>query len=240
MRKAVLITGGSRGIGEGIVRKFYENGWDVAFFYRKSEARAKALCEELPGVLAFRCDVAEEEQVTACVSAAEAAFGHLDALVCNAGVAQYGLFTDVSGQEFDRVFDTNVRGAFFCCRAVLPGMIHRKSGSIITLSSIWGETGASCEVIYSASKGAVIAMTKALAKEVGPSGIRVNSVSPGTIVTDMVKNLGDETLEALRQDTPLELLGTPDMVADAVYFLASDNARFITGQVLGVNGGYLI
>ena len=119
-------------------------------------------------------------------------------------------------------------------------MIHRKSGSIITLSSIWGETGASCEVIYSASKGAVIAMTKALAKEVGPSGIRVNSVSPGTIVTDMVKNLGDETLEALRQDTPLELLGTPDMVADAVYFLASDNARFITGQVLGVNGGYLI
>ena len=240
MRKCVLVTGGSRGIGEGIVRKFYAEGWDTAFCYRKREEQARALCAELPGVLAIKADVSDEAQAASLGSQTEKAFGHIDALVCSAGIAQYKLLTDVTVQEFDRLFAVNVRGVFLCCRAVLPGMIRRKSGSIVTISSIWGEVGASCEVVYSASKGAVISLTKALAKEVGPSGIRVNSVSPGTVLTDMVRSLGEEALEQLRLDTPLELLGTPDMIADAAYFLASDASRFITGQILGASGGYVI
>lgn len=238
--KSVLITGGARGIGEGIVRKFYSEGWLVAFCYRSSAERAAALCAELPGVLAIRADVSREDDAAKLVAQVEQEFGHLDALVCNAGVAQVKLFPDVTAQEFDDLFATNVRGTFLCCRAALPAMLRRHCGAIVTLASIWGEVGASCEVVYSATKGAVIAMTKALAKEVGPSGIRVNCVSPGTIVTDMVRSLGEDALEQLRVDTPLEMLGEPAHVADAVYFLASEQAAFITGQVLGVSGGYVI
>jgi len=240
MQKTVFVTGGARGIGEGVVRRFAAGGWRVAFCYRRSADRAQALCRELPGLLAICADVAEEADVSRAVAEAQAAFGHLDALVCSAGVAQYGLLQDVTPAEFDRLFAVNVRGVYLCCRAALPDMIRRRMGSIVTVASMWGEVGASCEAAYSASKGAVITLTKALAKEVGPSGIRVNCVSPGTIATDMTRALGPETLEALRAETPLGALGTPEDVAEAAYFLAGDAARFITGQVLGVNGGFVV
>ncbi len=240
MRKTVLITGGTRGIGEGVVRKFYAAGWNTAFCYRQSKARADALCREMPGLLAVCADVAEEADVSRMVEEVRRAFGQIDALVCSAGVGHYGLLQDVTPEEFDALYRVNVRGVYLCCRAVLPEMIRRQSGSIVTVSSMWGQVGGSCEAAYSATKGAVIALTKALAKEVGPSGIRVNSVAPGTVVTDMTRRLGAEALEALRQETPLEALGTPEDVADAVAFLAGDAAKFITGQVLGVNGGFVI
>jgi len=238
--RSVLITGGTRGIGEGIVRKFYAEGWRVAFCYQKSEERAAALCREMPGLLAIRADVSEEADAVRAVAEAQAAFGGLDALVLSAGIAQYGLFQDVSPAEFDRLFAVNVRGVYLFCRAALPDMIRRRSGAIVTIGSMWGEVGASCEAVYSAAKGAVIAMTKALAKEVGPSGVRVNCVSPGTVETDMTRALGTEALAALRDETPLGALATPADVAEAVYFLAGDGARSVTGQVLGVNGGFVI
>ena len=240
MQKSVLITGGTRGIGEGVVRKFYAAGWRTAFCYRQSGERAEALCREMPGLLAVQADVTNEGDVARMVEEVRRAFGKTDALVCSAGVGHYGLLQDVTPEEFDALYKVNVRGVYLCCRAVLPEMIRRQSGSIVTVSSMWGQVGGSCEAAYSATKGAVIALTKALAKEVGPSGIRVNSVSPGTVVTDMTRHLGAETLEELRQETPLEALGTPEDIADAVYFLAGDAAKFITGQVLGVNGGFVI
>jgi len=240
MQKSVLITGGTRGIGEGIVRKFYAAGWNTAFCYRKSDGRAAALCGEMPGLLAVRADVSQERDVDHMMRETLGAFGRLDALVCSAGVGQYKLLQDVETEEFDRLYAVNVRGVYLCCRAALPEMIRRKSGSIVTVSSMWGEVGASCEAVYSATKGAVIALTKALAKEVGPSGIRVNSVSPGTVVTDMTRRLDGQALEQLRADTPLGSLGTAEDVAAAVFFLAGEDARYITGQVLGVNGGYVI
>ena len=240
MDKTVFVTGGSRGIGEGIVRRFYAAGDRVAFCYGKSEAQAEKLCAEMPGVCAYRADISSPGQVEALSSRVLQDFGTPDVLVCNAGIAHYGLFQDITPEEFDRLFAVNVRGVYLCCRAFMPGMIARQSGSIITISSMWGEVGASCEVAYSATKGAVIAMTKALAKELAPSHIRVNSVSPGTILTDMVRPLGAETLEQVRLDTPLEMLGEAKDVAEAVYYLASDGARFVTGQVLGVNGGAVI
>ncbi len=238
--RSVLITGGTRGIGEGIVRKFYAEGWRVAFCYQKSEERAAALCREMPGLLAIRADVSEEADAVRAVAEAQAAFGGLDALVLSAGIAQYGLFQDVSPAEFDRLFAVNVRGVYLFCRAALPDMIRRRSGAIVTVGSMWGEVGASCEAVYSAAKGAVIAMTKALAKEIGPSGVRVNCVSPGTVETDMTRALGTETLAALRDETPLGALAAPEDVAEAVFFLAGEKARRITGQVLGVNGGFVI
>ncbi len=239
MRRSVLITGGARGIGEGIVRKFYDAGWDTAFCYRRSEEAAAALCREMPGLMSVRADVSQEAEVSRMTELVTGAFGRIDALVCNAGEGGYGLLQDVLPEEFDRLFAVNVRGVYLCCRAVLPDMIRRQSGSIVTVSSMWGQVGGSCEAVYSAAKGAVIALTKALAREVGPSGIRVNSVSPGTVVTDMTRWLGEETLEALREETPLGVLGTPQDVAEAVFFLAGDNAKYITGQVLGVNGGFV-
>ncbi len=240
MQKTVLITGGTRGIGEGIVRKFYAAGWNTAFCYRQSGERAAALCREMPGLLGIRADVTLEEDVSRMAEEVRRTFGVIDTLVCSAGIGHYGLLQAMTPEEFDALYQVNVRGVYLCCRAVLPEMIRRQSGSIVTVSSMWGQVGGSCEAAYSATKGAVIALTKALAKEVGPSGIRVNSVAPGTVVTDMTRRLGEEALEELRQETPLEALGTPEDIADAVYFLAGDEAKFITGQVLGVNGGFVI
>ena len=167
-------------------------------------------------------------------------FCQLDILVCNAGIARQQLFTDVSDEDWRTLFRTNVDGTFYCCRAVLPHFIHRKAGKIVTMSSMWGLTGGSCEVAYSATKAAVIGLTKALATEVGPSGITVNCVAPGVIDTEMNANLTPEDLEALRQETPLESIGRPEDVAESVFFLTSEGARFITGQVLSPNGGILI
>jgi 3-oxoacyl-[acyl-carrier protein] reductase len=168
------------------------------------------------------------------------AFGRIDALVCNAGIAQQKLFTDITSQDWDDMFDVNVKGVYRCIKAVLPGMISRKAGSIVTVSSVWGVAGASCEAHYSAAKAAVIGLTKALAKELGPSGIRVNCVAPGVIDTAMNAHLTDETKEDLRDETPLGVLGAPRDVAEAIWYLASDKAGFVTGQVLGVSGGLVI
>ncbi len=243
-QKTVLITGASRGIGAACARRFAGSGYRVALNYCRSEEAAQALAEELRlaggTVELFQADMRDTGQVTHMVDNVLDKFCQLDILVCNAGIARQQLFTDISDQDWRDLFNVNVDGTFRCCRAVLPHFIHRKAGRIITLSSIWGITGGSCEVAYSATKAAIIGLTKALAKEVGPSGITVNCVAPGVIDTDMNGALTAEDLEALRLETPLERIGRPEDVAECVYFLASEGAGFLTGQVLSPNGGILI
>jgi 3-oxoacyl-[acyl-carrier protein] reductase len=233
--RTILITGGSRGIGAATVRKFAENGDRVYFLYEKSQELADKLSRET-GAQGFQCDVSDEARVKEVFSQ----IGPVDVLVNNAGIVDYGPINWVSAETFRRVLDVNVTGMFLCCQAALSGMLQKQQGAIVNLSSMWGRVGSSCEVAYSASKGAVIAMTKALAKELGPSGIRVNAVAPGVILTDMVENVSQETLEELRQETPLELLGKPEQVADAIFYLASPQASFVTGTVLDVSGGFVM
>lgn len=241
---AVLITGASRGIGAACARAFARAGYRVAVHYNHSEDRARALCEELAATgceaFAVQADVGDSAQVRAMFDRVYERFGALDVLVNNAGAALVKLVTDTSDDEWRRLIDTNLSGVFYCCRAALPAMIRAHSGCIVNIASMWGETGASCEAVYSASKAGVIGLTKALAKEVGPSGIRVNAVSPGVIMTDMMADFGEDDLAALREEIPLGTLGTPADVASAVLFLAGDGARYITGQVLSVNGGMVI
>ena len=229
----VLITGGSRGIGAAAVREFRRRGDRVWFFYAQSHEKAGALAEET-GAEAVLCDVTDPE----AVKNAFAALPELDVLVCNAGIAHQGLITDIGEDEWLRLFEVNVHGTYRCICAALPGMIRRQAGCIITVASMWGQVGASCEVCYSATKGAVIAMTKALAQELGPSNIRVNAVAPGLISTDMTANLTPDDLQALHEATPLGRSGTPADVARAMVYLA--DADFVTGQVLAVNGGFVI
>ena len=242
--RTVLITGASRGIGAACARRFAAAGDRVALNYCRAGERALALAEELRAAGArvelFQADVGDTAQVERMVDNVLDKFCQLDILVCNAGVAKQQLFTDISDRDWRELFNVNVDGTFRCCRAVLPHFIHRKAGRIITMSSMWGLTGASCEVAYSASKAAVIGLTRALAKEVGPSGITVNCVAPGVIDTEMNGNLTPEDLEVLRQETPLETIGRPEDVAESVFFLASEAASFMTGQVLSPNGGILI
>ena len=245
MGKTALVTGASRGIGRAVAEALAREGWKVAVNYCSSREKAEQLTEYLKsqyGAAAFavQADVSDPAQVERMFSDVERELGGGDLLVNNAGIASQKLFTDISPEEWDRLFAVDVRGVFLCCRAALPHMIHWKKGSIINISSIWGVTGASCEVHYSAAKAAVIGLTKALAKEVGPSGIRVNCIAPGVIDTEMNGHLSPETMEELREETPLECIGTPEDIAQAVLFLASPGAQFITGQVLGVNGGFLI
>ncbi len=245
MEKVALITGASRGIGRETALLLWRRGYSVAVNYLRSaeaaEAMAKELCMLRPGsALAVPADVSDRGQVDTMLARVREVLGDPHVLVNNAGIAQQKLFTDVTEAEWDRIFAVNVKGMFHCAQAVLPAMIRRKQGKIINLSSMWGQIGASCEVAYSAGKGAVIAFTKALAQEVGPSGIQVNCVAPGVIETDMNGNLDAETLAALREETPLGVLGKPSDVAEAVAFLASDRADFITGQVLAPNGGMVL
>ena len=237
--RTALITGGSRGIGAAAVRAFARAGFRAAFFYRADEAAAGAVARET-GAAAIRCDVSDPACVREACREAESTLGHIDALVNNAGIAQQKLFTDVTEEDWDRIFAVNVKGMFHCAQAVLPAMIRKKRGKIVNLSSMWGQVGASCEVAYSAAKGAVIAFTKALAQEVGPSGIQVNCVAPGVIDTEMNGSLSPETLAALREETPLGVLGKASDVAEAIGFLVSDRADFITGQVLAPNGGMIL
>ena len=229
----VLVTGGSRGIGAAVVRAFARRGHRVSFLYEKNEAAAGLVSQET-GAAALRADVADK----AAVEAAFQTIGPVDILVNNAGVCHYGLISQITPGEWDRLFAVNVRGIYNCVNAALPGMLREQSGSIVNLSSMWGQVGASCEAAYSATKGAVIALTKALAKELGPSGIRVNAVAPGVILTDMVANVDPGVLADLAEETPMGRNGTPEDVAEAVYSLSL--AEFITGQVLPVNGGYVI
>lgn len=234
---SVLITGGSRGIGAACVRAFASSGRSVAFLYEKSEDAARALAAET-SARALRADVADREQVFSAIEQARLRLGPIDTLVCCAGIAQYGLFQDLSEPALRRLMDVNAIGAFFAAQAAADDLIGAGRGSITFISSVWGQVGASCETAYSMSKGALIALTKALAKELGPSGVRVNCVAPGVIGTDMISNLSPEDIAALREETPLGRIGTPEDVAEAALFLASDRASFITGQVLGTNGGF--
>lgn len=239
-----LVTGGSRGIGAAAARLFAQKGWGVAVGYEKSETEAGRLAQELArlGVpaMAVRADVADEGQVRRMVDNVLEKFCQLDILVCAAGISHGGLISQIDGEQWRRLFAVNVDGVHHCCRAVLPHMLGRKSGSIVTVSSMWGQVGASCEAAYSATKGAVIAYTKALAKELGPSNIRVNCVAPGVIDTDMNAQLSPEDMAALADETPLGRIGTPEEAAAAIAFLASDEASFVTGQVLAPNGGFVI
>ena len=229
----VLITGGSRGIGAAAVRAFSARGDRVAFFYEKEDEKAAAVAAET-GAIAIRCDVSDE----AAVNAAFARLPGADVLINNAGIADYDLINVITPERWRRLFAVNVDGAFYCIRAALPHMLRRQSGCILNVSSMWGQVGASCEAAYSATKGAVLALSKALAQELGPSHIRVNAICPGVIQTDMCANVAPEVLESLREQTPIERLGTPEDIAQAMAFLV--DAPFITGQVLGVNGGFVI
>ena len=229
----VLITGGSRGIGAAAVRRFARNGDRVWFLYENNTAAAEAVSAET-GAVGLRCDVADEQQVNAAFSGLPA----LDVLINNAGIAHYALINQITPEQWRRMFAVHVDGAFYCIRAALPGMLQRQRGCILNVSSMWGQVGASCEVAYSAAKGALLAMSKALAQELGPSGIRVNAIAPGVIQTDMCASVAPEVLEDLRRQTPIERLGTPEDVAEAMFYLAQ--AEFVTGQVLPVNGGFVI
>ncbi|MCD7754354.1 MAG: 3-oxoacyl-ACP reductase FabG [Clostridiales bacterium] len=245
MPQTVLITGASRGIGAAAALAFGRRGWQVGVNYLHSRHQAEEVCQavrEAGGTaIPIQGDVSRSDEAGRTVETALSALGGLDALVCNAGIAlPQMLLTDVTDSQWRELFAADVDGVFYTCRAALPHFVCQKVGAIVTLSSMWGQTGGSCEVAYSAAKGAVIAFTRALAKEVGPSRIRVNCVCPGVIQTDMNAHLSPDDLEALRQETPLECLGEPSDVAEAIYYLCAPQSRFITGQVLGVNGGMVI
>ena len=235
----VLVTGGSRGIGRAIVELLAKKGWQVAFCYRENESAADEV-RAATGAVAYRLNISDSKAVADMVSDLQKRFGHIDLLVNNVGVASQRLFTDITDEEWKNTFDVNVNGAFYATRAVLPDMIKRKSGNIIFVSSMWGVSGGSCEVHYSATKAALIGMTKAPAKEVGPSGIRVNCVAPGVIETDMNAHLSADDMAALAEETPLCRIGKADEVAKAIEFLAEDGSAFITGQVLSVDGGIIV
>lgn len=244
MPKVALITGASRGIGRATALRLAKDGYIVAMNYCTNERAAVQAAQVLSafdkdGILC-RADVTDEAAVRAMVKAVEDTYGHIDLLVNNAGIAEQALFTDLTAAQWKRMMDVHVNGAFYTCSAVLPSMIRRKSGCIVNIASMWGQTGASCEVHYSTAKAALIGMTKALAKEVGPSGIRVNCVSPGAVETDMMAGFSAEDKNAIAEETPLCRLAKAEEIASAVSFLASEDASFITGQVLAVNGGLVI
>ena len=239
MQKIALITGGSRGIGREICRTLARDGWRVAINYNHSAESAQTLAAEINGITVGG-DVSSPSDVEAMFAKIHSELGEVSLLVNNAGIGEYGLFTDLSFERWNELIGTNLTGAFNCCKAAIPAMVRAKSGCIINIASMWGEVGASCEVAYSVTKAGIIGLTKALAKELGPSGIRVNAVSPGCIETDMMARFSPAERDALADETPLGVIGQPSDAAEAVAFLASDGARFITGQILGVNGGFVI
>lgn len=236
--KTVVITGSSRGIGAATAKLFAENGFNVCVNYFHSEKAAKELTASLPSAVAVKADISKKADAFALIEAATETFGHVDVLVNNAGIAlPPQLVTDVSDADYDRVFDINMKGVHNTVNAVLPQMVNRKSGNIVNISSLWGVVGGSCETVYTASKAAVIGYTKALAKELGPSGIRVNCVAPGFIRTEMNARFSEEEIASFAEETPLCRVGDPQDVAKAVFFLATDMSDFITGQTLCVDGG---
>ncbi len=239
MKKTALITGGSRGIGAATALKLAQNGYFTVINYCSKKEEAEKIAN-LTGGIAVCADVSDLNRVDEMIKIITHKIGGVDVLINNAGISVSGLFTDITPDQERRLWEINVGGAFNCTRCVLPYMINKKQGKIINISSMWGQVGGSCEVHYSASKAAIIGFTKALAKELGPSGINVNCIAPGIIMTDMNACYSRETLDELKNETPLERLGTPQDIAEAAAFLASENSGFITGQILGVNGGFVI
>ena len=231
--KHVVITGGSRGIGAAAVELFAEKGYRVTFLYEKNHAAAEAVAAKT-GATAVCCDVSDSQTVKTTFEK----IGDVDILICNAGICWSGLLSTMPENDWNRIFDVNVKGIYNCVNAAMPAFLSKQAGSIVTVSSMWGQVGASCEVAYSATKGAVIAMTQALAKELGPCGVRVNCVAPGVILTDMCANIDPEILEEMAAEAPVGRNGTPMDVAKAMEYLAT--AEFVTGQVLAVNGGFVI
>ena len=235
MKKTALVTGGAGGIGTAVCRALSRDGYRVAVGYHTSREKAEALAQELHGIAVYG-DVGDPDSVEKMF----AEVGEVELLVNNAGIAHYGLITDLSYPDWRELMRVNLDGAFLCCRAAVPGMVHRKAGNIILISSMWGQVGASCEAAYSASKSGLCGMTKALAKELAPSGIRVNCIAPGVILTPMLSSFSAAELENMRLETPLERLGEPEDVAELVSYVVSEKARFMTGQVIGLNGGFVI
>lgn len=239
-----VVTGASGGIGAEIAKRLAQDGFSVALIYNRNAEKAQKTADEITlsggSAKTYKCDVRDSSEIASTIEAIERDFGEISVLVNNAGISEQKLLTDITDSDWENMISTNLSGAFYLCRAVLPYFIHRKSGRIINISSMWGETGGSCEVHYSAAKAGLIGLTKALAKEVAPSGITVNAVSPGVINTEMVTKLGKDTVDMLREEIPVMRLGTPEDVATAVSFLCDDRASYITGQVLSVNGGIVI
>lgn len=236
--KKIIVTGGSRGIGAAVVRKFIAEGHSVTFIYRNADEAAESLSNET-GAYAVKADISDAESVKNAIDKAVKTLGGVDVLVNSAGVAQIKLFTDITDDDWRRMIDTDLSGAFYASREAARVMIRNHYGRIINIGSMWGRSGASCEVHYSAAKSGLRGFTMALAKELGPSGITVNCVEPGVIDTDMNACLDEETRRELIESTPLCRIGTPEDIAEAVYFLASDKASFITGQCIGVDGGFI-
>ena len=243
MAKSVLIFGGSRGIGAATALYFAEKGYKVAITYNNSGYAAKIMQQNITAnggeFIVIPCDVTSSVQVDSAIKQAVSAFGRLDAVINNAGIAEQKLITDVTDTDWKKMLNTNLSGVFYACRSAAKVMVNQKNGSIVNVSSIWGITGASCEVAYSGTKAGIIGLTKALAKELGPSNVRVNCVAPGVIDTEMNSNLDIGALADLADETPLGRIGTTEEVAKAIYYLAND-ADFITGQVLSPNGGIVI
>lgn len=244
MKKIALVTGSSRGIGRAIALRLAKEGYDICINYIEREDKALEVKEQVEAMgrraMIYRADVADRRQVETMAAAVKRELGSISLLVSNAGVAGQCLFQDVSDEMWDRYFNVNVRGAFNCSQAVLPDMIHEKQGNIITISSMWGLRGASCEVVYSATKAALIGLSKSLAMELAPSGIRVNCVAPGVVDTDMLSALPSDVMDSLAEMTPMGRLGRPEDIAGAVAFFASEEAAFITGQVLTADGGFIL
>ncbi len=244
MKKVAIITGGSRGIGRAVAARLSREGWAVCINYIEREDKARELMDAIRAegreAMIYRADVAKRREVEAMAAAVRAELGPVSLLVSNAGVAGQCMFQDVSDDMWDRYFDVNVRGTFNCAQAVLPDMLHEKAGNIVTVSSMWGLRGASCEVVYSATKAALIGLSKSLAMELAPSGIRVNCVAPGVIDTDMLSALPRDVMDSLADMTPMGRLGTPEDIAAAVSFFANADSAFITGQVLTADGGFIL
>lgn len=244
MKGTVLITGGAKGIGRSMAESFALKGYQVVFNYFKSQKEAIELEKKMQDagcqIYGVQGDITKREDVEKIFSFAEEKFSPVDILINNAGISQFKLFTDIKDDDWDLMIDVNLKGMFYCCQRALPEMIKKKSGKILNISSIWGMVGASCEVHYSTSKAGMIGFTKALAKELGPSSIQVNCISPGVIETDMNKNLSEEDKFCLLEDTPLMRLGKPADIANLALYLSSPEADFITGQIISPNGGFVV
>ena len=237
--KPVLVTGGSRGIGAAVSKRFAEGGYRVVINYNKSKAEAETLAGSI-GAYVVKADVGSPSEVESMMSKIENEFGGADVIINNAGISKFNLFTDVTEEEWQEIININLSGAYRVTRHGIKPMIARRSGCVINISSMWGQVGSSCETAYSASKAGLIGLTKALAKELGPSNIRVNCIAPGVIDTDMNRSLSPDVMAELCDETPLMRIGRPEDIAELAYFLASDAANFITGQIIGSNGGFVI